>query len=95
MNLEATCDTCGRRFLLGQILPEPDGTGGRCPFCGTPFARHYSTVLPEMIGDAEAAFVRFAATMERLTDLRSGFDVDLDAALAAIKERVGERNHAA
>ena len=27
MKLEAVCDTCGRTFLLAEILPSPEGTG--------------------------------------------------------------------
>lgn len=95
MNLEGTCNTCDRRFLLTQLLPEPDGTGGRCPFCGTPFARHYLNVLPEMIYEAQEAFERFGAAMERLGDIKGGFEVDLDAAVRGLQNRLGDRQHAA
>src|SRR5438105_13318063 len=49
MKLEAVCNTCRRRFLLTEILPPPEGTSGRCPFCGAHFGRHYVAALPDLV----------------------------------------------
>jgi DNA-directed RNA polymerase subunit RPC12/RpoP len=88
MKLEATCNTCGRRFALVQILPEPDGTGGRCPFCGTNFGRHYVQVLPEVIEDAEAGADDLIAALEKLQGMHPGFRVDLKTLLRRINEEL-------
>lgn len=77
MRLEASCNTCGRRFALAQIQPGPDGTSGRCPFCGTRFGRHYVQVLPESVGDAEKAFDDLIAALEKLQGMHPGFRIDL------------------
>ena len=73
MKLEAVCNTCGRTFLLTEILPPPEGTGGRCPNCGTHFGRHYVAALPGLIRAAEADADAFASSFNRLMDLHPGF----------------------
>jgi DNA-directed RNA polymerase subunit RPC12/RpoP len=91
MKIEAHCDTCGRTFLLTQIGPDSDAPG-RCPFCGARFARHYSTVLVEAVAEAEAAGANFVRTLGRLQGMETGFDIDIEGALAEIREQV--RAHA-
>jgi len=93
MKLEAVCNTCRRRFLLTEILPPPEGTGGRCPFCGTHFGRHYVAALPSV----EAAADTFASSFNRLADMHPGFDLNaedflkrLRAALVPTEERHDE-----
>lgn len=87
MKIEATCDTCGRRFLLSQIGPASDSPG-RCPFCGARFGRHYSTVLVESVAEAEAAAALFVQALGKLQALETGFDVDVEALLAEVEEQV-------
>lgn len=86
MNLEATCGTCNRRFLLGQLTGEPEGTGGRCPNCGTRFARHYVAVLPETVLAFEDALLRLEASLQRLQGMRPGFTIDIPGALTRLEE---------
>src|SRR3979411_482005 len=97
MKLEAVCNTCRRRFLLTEILPPPEGSGGRCPFCGTHFARHYVAALPALVRSVEAAADTFASSFNRLADMHPGFDLTaedflkrLRAALVAAEERRDE-----
>jgi hypothetical protein len=87
MKIEATCDTCGRRFLLSQIGPDSDAPG-RCPFCGARFARHYGTVLVEAVVEAEATAARFVQALGRLQAMETGFDIDLEAAMEWLGEQV-------
>lgn len=86
MNLEATCETCDRPFLLAQILPEPAGTSGRCPSCGARFARHYVAILPEAAKSADAAAGAFVAALQRLNDMHPGFKLDIGAILARLSD---------
>ena len=97
MKLEAVCNTCRRRFLLTEILPPPEGSGGRCPFCGTHFGRHYVAALPDLVRSVEAAADTFASSFNRLADMHPGFDLNADdflkrlrAALVAAEERHDE-----
>lgn len=90
MKIEATCDTCGRRFLLSQIGPESDAPG-RCPFCGARFARHYSTVLVDAVREAEIEASRFVQVIGRLQAMETGFDVDIDRLLTDVEEQVRAR----
>ena len=76
MKLEAVCGTCHRTFLLSEILPPPAGTGGRCPFCGTHFGRHYVASLPALVRAAEDGADAFVTSFNRLIDMHPGFEVD-------------------
>ena len=76
MKIEATCETCERRFLLSQIGPSSDAPG-RCPFCGARFARHYSGVLVESVEVAEAAASEFVRSVGKLQSMETGFKIDL------------------
>lgn len=91
MRIEATCDTCERTFLLGQIGPDSDAPG-RCPFCGARFARHYSTVLAETVRQAEDAARRFSVTLGRLQSMETGFDIHFERMLKSLQDSV--RAHA-
>lgn len=86
MKLQATCLNCQRRFLLSQLRPEPHGTTGRCPFCGTRFARHYVQILPELLDTAERASEEFVNALQQLRDMDPGFRVDIEAVLKHIRE---------
>jgi hypothetical protein len=88
MKLEANCNTCGRRFALVQILPGPDGTNGRCPFCGTNFGRHYAQVLPEAIEDAEIATDSLINAIEKLQGMHPGFRIDMKTLIRKFGEEL-------
>ena len=87
MKIEATCDTCGRKFLLSQIGPESDAPG-RCPFCGAHFARHYTSVLVDTVEAAEVAGDRFVSVLGRLQAMETGFDIDIEGLLKDLEEQV-------
>jgi hypothetical protein len=87
MKIDATCDTCGRKFLLSQIGPESDAPG-RCPFCGARCGRHYTTVLVETAQDAEVATQRFINSLRRLLSMETGFDIDVDGLLKELGDQV-------
>jgi hypothetical protein len=87
VKIDATCDTCGRRFLLSQIGPDSDAPG-RCPFCGARFARHYSTVLVDAVDDAERAAGSFVQIIGRLQSMETGFDIDIERLLRTVAEQV-------
>lgn len=89
MKIQATCNTCGRRFLLSQIGPESD-TPGRCPFCGTRFASQYSTILVDSVRDAEVAAAAFVRGLGRLQGMETGFELDIEGLLTAVEEQVRE-----
>ncbi|HEY8199837.1 MAG TPA: hypothetical protein VII47_00625 [Actinomycetota bacterium] len=86
MKLEAICQNCRRRFLLSQIKSEPEGTGGRCPFCGFRFARHYVQTLPHLLDAAERAGDAFLSALEQLHAMHPGFQVDDGAILKRMSE---------
>jgi DNA-directed RNA polymerase subunit RPC12/RpoP len=88
MKLEAVCNTCRRRFLLSEILPPPEGTGGRCPNCGTHFGRHYVATLPELVRSAEAAADAFAVSFNRIAEMRTGFDLSADDFLKRLRDEL-------
>jgi hypothetical protein len=87
MKIEASCDTCDRKFLLSQIGPESDAPG-RCPFCGARFGRHYTTVLVETAQESEVATQRFIHSLRRLLSMETGFDIDVDGLLKELGDQV-------
>lgn len=89
MKIEARCETCDRVFVLSLIGPESD-TPGRCPFCGARFGRHYTTVLPEAVRRAETAADEVITALGRLQAMETGFEIDIDQALALVARSVRE-----
>ena len=89
MKIEATCNTCGRTFLLSQIGPESDAPG-RCPFCGARFARHYGGALVDAVQDAEHASNHITASLRRLIAFETGFDIDIDAVITSLQDSLRE-----
>ncbi len=90
MKIEAKCNTCGRTFVLSQIGPDSDAPG-RCPFCGTHFARHYTGLLIESVVEAEAAAQHVVAALGRLQGMETGFDIDIEGLLATLGDQVRAR----
>jgi hypothetical protein len=89
MKVQATCDMCGRNFLLSQIGPQSD-TPGRCPFCGARFARHYNSILVHAVADVEREGPRFINLLAKLQAMETGFDIDMKALLAQLEREVLE-----
>ena len=87
MKIQATCDTCGRKFLLSQIGPQSDAPG-RCPFCGARFARHYNSVLVDAVGGVEDETQRFINLLAKLQAMETGFDIDIKALLSQLERDV-------
>jgi hypothetical protein len=94
MKIEAKCDVCGRVFVLSQVGPDSDSPG-RCPFCGTRFARHYSPLVVEWVREAEEAAGRFVAAIGRLQGMETGFDIDLRGLLREVDDQVRRYEQAA
>lgn len=89
MKIEATCNTCGRTFLLSQIGPQSDAPG-RCPFCGARFARHYGGALVDSVQDAEQASQHITVALRRLIGFETGFDIDIDAVITSLQDSLRE-----
>jgi transposase-like protein len=66
MSINATCGSCDRELLLGQLVQSSDGF--RCPSCGFAFAPAYATVAP---GVAARAMAAQAALVTELAELGS------------------------
>ena len=60
MRITATCSNCRRDLLLSQLVEGP-GLSGRCPWCGTLLAPHYTLLLTETVRRAERARGRAGA----------------------------------
>lgn len=89
MKIQATCDTCDRRFLLSQIGPDSDAPG-RCPFCGARFARHYTTILVDAVRDVEVEAARFVSVLSKLQAMETGFDIELEDFLQTLNREIRE-----
>jgi hypothetical protein len=65
MRIMATCSTCHRDLLLSQLVEGP-GITGRCPWCGTLLAPHYTLLLTDTVQRAERAAAELVRALERL-----------------------------
>ena len=54
MRIMAVCNNCQRDLLLSQLVEGPEITG-RCPWCGTLLAPHYTLLLADAARRAERA----------------------------------------
>jgi hypothetical protein len=88
MRLDARCRVCGREFLLVMLLP-PEGTGGRCPFCGFRYAVPLAE-LGEVVRAAERYADDFAHSLRRIVEMHPGFELDVDAALRLVAPLAAE-----
>jgi hypothetical protein len=65
MKITATCGNCRRDLLLSQLVEGP-GISGRCPWCGTLLAPHYTLLLADTVGRAEPAGTELERALGRL-----------------------------
>jgi hypothetical protein len=65
MRIIATCGSCQRDLLLSQMVEGP-GISGRCPWCGTLLAPHYTLLLADTVRRAERAGAELERALERL-----------------------------
>jgi hypothetical protein len=75
MSINATCGSCSRELLLGQVVQPSDGF--RCPGCGFAFAPGFVTVAPAVgarVMAAQAALVTALAKLGSMTGDRLRLD---------------------
>jgi hypothetical protein len=77
MSINATCGSCDRELLLGQLVQSSDGF--RCPFCGFAFAPAYATVAPGVAARAMAAQATLVTELAELGSM-TGDRLRLDRA---------------
>ena len=65
-----------------MLLP-PEGTDGRCPFCGFDYAVPLAE-LSEVAAAVEKLAETFTHALRRLIEVHPGFELDLDAALRLV-----------
>ena len=80
MKIRGTCDSCGRDFLVEQVID----SGGECPWDGTPFAPDYAVTLVDALRDAEAAGSRLQRALETVADLHPRFRLHPSSVVADI-----------
>jgi hypothetical protein len=94
MRIKATCSNCRRDLLLSQLVDGPEITG-RCPWCGTLLAPHYTPLLADVIQRAEDAGYELTLALARLRALerpdgdRVGFRIRPESVLDPLQELLG------
>ncbi|MGQ0669727.1 MAG: hypothetical protein ACT4PO_08670 [Actinomycetota bacterium] len=84
MKIKGTCQSCGREFLVEQVLQN----GGRCPWDGKPFQPDYAAVLVEALRAAEAAGSTLENALEKTADIHPGFVLHADSVLSLVREHL-------
>jgi hypothetical protein len=94
MRITATCSNCQRDLLLSQLVEGPV-LAGRCPWCGTLLAPHYTLLLADTIHRAEQAGTELERALEQLGEnwARLHVRAQLLGAEAAL-HRLGDRRAA-
>jgi hypothetical protein len=64
-------------MLLGMLAPLPDGTGGRCPFCGARIA-DAPEALVKLVQSAEGAFRSLIRAVRVLDGMEPGFRLEVE-----------------
>jgi hypothetical protein len=103
MRITATCSSCQRDLLLSQLAEGP-GISGRCPWCGTMLAPHYTLLLADTIRRAEHAGTELERALERLGENWARLHVRSESVLDPLRaqllgadaalHRLGERRAA-
>jgi hypothetical protein len=65
MRIMAVCNNCQRDLLLSQLVEGPQITG-RCPWCGTLLAPHYTLLLADAVRRAERAGTELVRALAQL-----------------------------
>jgi hypothetical protein len=70
MSINATCGSCNRELLVGQLVQASDGF--RCPVCGFAFAPGYATVAPAVAARVMAAQQALVTELAELGSMTGG-----------------------
>jgi len=65
MRIMAVCHNCQRDLLLSQLVEGAEITG-RCPWCGTLLAPHYTLLLADAVRQAERAGAELVRALGQL-----------------------------
>lgn len=84
MKIKGTCTTCGRDFLVEQVLE----SGGKCPWDGHPFQPDYAAVLVDALRDAESAGSTLENALEKTADMQPSFTLDADSVIDALRRHI-------
>jgi len=80
MRIMAVCSNCQRELLLSQLVEGPQITG-RCPWCGTLLAPHYTTLLADAVRRAERAGAELVRALAQLSQGGSRLQIRPDSVL--------------
>jgi hypothetical protein len=87
MKIMATCSNCQRDLLLSQLVEGP-GISGRCPWCGTLLAPHYTLLLADTVRRAERAGTELERALERLGEEWARLHVRPQSVLDPLRARL-------
>ena len=94
MRIAATCDHCGREFLLFQLYNAGSFAADRCPHCSA----HLGIVgIAPLAASADQALTALVSTLREIAGRHRGFHLDVasvrdpvNEALAAVAPGSGE-----
>jgi hypothetical protein len=84
MRIMATCSNCQRDLLLSQLVEGP----GRCPWCGTLLASHFTLLLADTVRRAEHAGAELERAIERLGGDWARFHVRPESILEPLRAQL-------
>jgi hypothetical protein len=85
MRIAATCERCGREFLLFQLYNTRPVTADRCPHCST----HLGIVgVAPLAASADHALQALAQCLREFAGRKPGFRIDPESVLQPVSEAV-------
>ncbi|HVL05851.1 MAG TPA: hypothetical protein VM388_07675 [Acidimicrobiales bacterium] len=86
MRIAATCEHCGREFLLYQLYNTSPVTADRCPHCSA----HLGIVgVARLAASADQALHALVQCLKEFSGRKPGFRIDAQSVLGPVTEAVG------
>lgn len=82
MKIKGTCSSCGREFLVEQVV----AAGGHCPWCGQAFTRDYTANLVTALREGQVAGEVLEQALEQVAGMDPAFELEDESVLGDIRE---------
>lgn len=86
MRIGATCDRCGREFLLFQLYNASPALADRCPHC---FAHLGIIRVSPLAVTADRALAALVGALEEIAGRKPAFRLDPESVLTPVREALG------
>lgn len=87
MEIKITCRACERTYPLDMVV-DPEGRPGHCPFCGEVLAFQYASTLVETAERVIRLGAEFTRQLTLLAELAGGFKIEEDSISEPVRDAI-------